>query len=349
VISPMSQFNAFAERPQGMRDAYPSFAKFRRQTEAELLDFFERRAFDYVSSGAIEYAETLLRARPQLVVDEWVQWFDALGRQVVLRPDMTPSIARMAAPVIQSGKLPIRWCYAERVYRRTATPASLSWASGKAAESTQVGVECIGITGTECDADMLELSHQALDHLKITGAQLVVSHAALMPALLSAFGVTGGAQIELLNDLRRGDYVAFEQHSKRYPAAEQALLAVKVITPYEPSSFQAVLKYPWPDVVAGDVATRAWAELVDLAQCLVTRHLDAVVSFDVTLQREVSYYTGIIFEGFAPGVGAPIVEGGRYDELLAQFGSGAPAIGCAVEVERVMAVLSYQMGGGDVF
>lgn len=341
----MSQINAFAERPQGMGDAYPSFAKFRRQTETRLLQFFEDHEFDYVSSGAFEYAETLLRAKPKLLVDEWVQWFDGMGRQVVLRPDMTPSIARMAAPIVQSGGLPIRWCYAERVYRRTVTPASLSWASGKAAESTQVGVECLGVTGVKCDADMLELSHQVLVHLGIDGAQIVVSHAALMPALLRALGVTETSSRELLLDLQRGDYVAFSLHARQHPEAERALALVKSVNPYEPSSFSQLLETTWQDEAAAHTALQAWDELVALSDQLVARNMVHAVSFDVTLQRDASYYTGLIFEAFAPGVGAPIVEGGRYDDLLAQFGSDAPAIGCAVEVERVMAVLSKQRGG----
>jgi ATP phosphoribosyltransferase regulatory subunit HisZ len=79
-----------------------------------------------------------------------------------------------------------------------------------------------------------------------------------------------------------------------------------------------------------------------LATQIKQRGLQESITFDVTLCRDISYYTGIVFEAFAPGVGAPILLGGRYDDLLAQFGEASPAIGCAIEVERTLAVLGHQ-------
>lgn len=183
--------NQFAQRTTGMRDGYPDFAKRRRQLESDLLTCFDDFGFELVTSGVFEYVDTLLRARPVNEAGDWVQLFDETGKAIALRPEMTPSIARMAAPIIAAGKGPIRWCYAERVYRRTVDPASLSWASGKAAESTQVGVEWVGTSGCVADAELVQLCQSAISRINISRAQIVVGHALFAPSFLLAMGVSG--------------------------------------------------------------------------------------------------------------------------------------------------------------
>lgn len=136
-----------ASRPAGMRDGYPDFAMRRRALESKLLDFFLNAGFDLVTSGVFEYVDTLLRAQAAGSVEDWVQWIDASGQVVALRPDMTPSIARMAAPLVAAGQNDIRWCYAERVYRRTGEPGLPSWTGAAGMEKNQVGLESMNPLG----------------------------------------------------------------------------------------------------------------------------------------------------------------------------------------------------------
>ncbi|WAH40913.1 ATP phosphoribosyltransferase regulatory subunit [Alicyclobacillus fastidiosus] len=331
--------SGFADRPIGMQDSYPGFAKRRRVIENRLVDFFDESGYELVSSGAFEFVDTLLRARPLEAAREWVQLFDGTGNTIALRPEMTPSIARMAAPLVTASKLPIRWCYAERVYRRTNDPASLLWASGKAAESTQVGVEWIGVSGTQADAEVLSLCHRATQALGLADTQTVVSHALLVPALLEAVGVPAQLVSNCLDCLTRGDYVAF--HAALPNDVPDVLGVLQSITPYQPESLnQELFGAGWKSETARLEMMAAWNSLVELAEAVTNMDLQEQVTFDLTLHRDITYYTGLVFEVFAPGVGAPIALGGRYDDLLAQFGSAAPAVGMAFEIERVLAVLN---------
>lgn len=324
--------NQFAKRTVGMRDGYPDFAKRRRNLESELLRCFDELGFELVSSGIFEYVDTLLRARPATEARDWVQLFDETGKAVALRPEMTPSIARMAAPILAAGKGPVRWCYAERVYRRTNDPASLSWASGKAAESTQVGVELLGQSGSLIDADIIQSCQGVIKRLHIDGAQIVVSHALFAPSFLLAAGVSEELVPVLLERLTKGDYVGFRQLVQQDGVEEDVLRALGSCNPYDSASLPGWL-------LESDVSSMrsSWQELTDFAKTLVSRGIQDDVAFDLTLHRDVSYYTGIVFEAFAPGVGAPIAVGGRYDDLLAQFGAPAPAIGFTFELERMLA------------
>ncbi|MFO2548820.1 ATP phosphoribosyltransferase regulatory subunit [Alicyclobacillus cycloheptanicus] len=321
-----------------MRDLYPQHARMRRKVENQLLEFFAEQAFDMVSSGAFEYVETLSRGRVAEGSARFVQWFDTDGKAVALRPDMTPSIARMAAPLLANGRQEIRWCYAERVYHRTTDPASLSWASGRAAESTQVGVEWIGAAGTEADAALLQLCQNGLDRLGVPDWHMVASHANIAQALLTSLGIAPADVQSLLDTLTRGDYVAFQDETERMGIKLDVLQVFARCNPYEPSSFP-----DWSaevDSASFSAAKQAWRELTAVAHALQAKGLAHRVSFDLALHRDVSYYTGLVFEVYSPGVGAPVAVGGRYDDLLAQFGAPAPAIGFTFEVERVLAVLT---------
>jgi ATP phosphoribosyltransferase regulatory subunit len=344
----------WAEQPVGMRDVYPEQAKYRRDIESKLLAFFEQHGYHMVSSGAFEYVDTLLRGRQVQEADDWLRWFDPNGRMVALRPDMTPSIARMAAPLVASGTKEIRWCYAEKVFRRSNDPASLSWVSGKAAESTQVGVEWIGPAADRVDVDLLALCQRSVEHLGLADWQMVVSHAKLTASLLEVLGLSQEARETLMQYLIRGDYVGFRQVHTDYGITEDVLGALSQVNPLDPGSLSAFLAHSREDNRTTQRVWKLWDELTEFASVLALQGLTEHLSFDFTLTRDLSYYTGIIFEVFVPGVGAPVALGGRYDDLLAQFGSPAPAVGFTFEVERLLTALTdgrwlaESMGKGDV-
>lgn len=330
----------WAERPLGMRDVYPQQAKVRRQMESALLDYFERHGYEMVSSGACEYDDTLKRGRAVTETGDWLRLFDASGRTVALRPDMTPSIARMAAPLVATGVPSIRWCYAERVYRRTNDPASISWASGKAAESTQVGVEWIGQTGHQADADLLALCQDGLTQRNLPDWQMVVSHALFAPTFLAALGLAQSAVDVLMDDLTRGDYVGFRTNLQDAGIQHDALQLLISLNPFQPASCAPELRRTLQGSEPGQATLRYWDDLVSFAALLTKRGLQGGLSFDLTLARDIAYYTGMVFEVFAPGVGAPIALGGRYDDLLSHFGAAAPAVGFTFEVERLLTAMT---------
>lgn len=320
-----------------MRDVFPQKAGDRRRLENQLLEFFEAHGYDMVSSGSFEYVDTLLRGRSIHDSEDWIQIFDTTGRAVALRPDMTPSIARMAAPLLSAGRESVLWCYAEKVYHRTTDPASLSWLSGKAAESTQVGVECIGRGGREADVDILALCRRATDSLGLTEWQMVVSHAMFAPAFLVAVGTPESAVEALLGCLTKGDYVGFRRIAAEAGVSHDVLSWLQAQNPLSSQEMQVPEKIDWTASPAGERAVAAWDDLVSLAQELEERGLADGITFDLTLHRDLTYYTGIVFEVFAPGVGAPIALGGRYDDLLSYFGVSAPAVGFTFEIERALA------------
>ncbi|WP_258111765.1 ATP phosphoribosyltransferase regulatory subunit [Alicyclobacillus sp. SP_1] len=341
----IEQWMEFADKPLGMQDGYAGFAKQRRVLESTIVRHLEREGHELVSCGAFEYVETLLRARPVGPLEQWVQWVDASGRAVALRPEMTPSIARMAAPLVSSGQRSLRWSYAERVYRRVAAPtASLQFASGSVRESTQVGVEWIGGSGVLADVRLLELCHSALREAGLAQAHTVLSHARIAPLFLAAVGISQGLVAQLLALLHAGKYVDFEELAGSTPVHGGLLSALRKLRPEQPRSLEDVFVTFGKRVSPSSDLVAAWSELVELAARMRESGLSADMTFDLTFHRDVAYYTGLIFETFAPGVGVPIALGGRYDHLLQQFGAEAPAVGFAFELEQLMEAKGMAIG-----
>jgi len=91
--------------------------------------------------------------------------------------------------------------------------------------------------------------------------------------------------------------------------------------------------------------------LVQTLDALDNRSLNKYFRLDLAITRRFRYYTGIVFEGYAPGCGNAVIGGGRYDDLLACFGASAPAAGFAVDVDSVASALGAldepeKLGGG---
>lgn len=330
----------WAERPQGMRDVYTKHAKLQRFVENQSVDFFADAGFDVVSSGIFEYVDTLLRGRQKEEAESWVKWFDDSGRAIALRPEMTPSIARMAAPLLGANHAELRWCYCEPVFRRAGSQANL--ARTESIESVQVGVEWIGPTGPQVDAAVLCLCLDAMANLGISDAQLVVSHTGFTSAFLKTLGVKTSAVSRLLHYLSSGDYVEFRQEVRQMGIEFDVLHILGSLNPFVPESLEGIPAFAaWRELPDADKVLGAWEDLVVLAKQLATYSRRDGILFDLTLQRDLSYYTGIVFEIFQSHSSAPIALGGRYDDLLAQFGTPTPAIGFILEVDRLCTVLEH--------
>jgi ATP phosphoribosyltransferase regulatory subunit len=174
---------------------------------------------------------------------------------------------------------------------------------------------------------------RALDAAGLARYRVGLGDAALYPALLESLGVPEDRRALLLDELGRGDFVSLET----------ALAELEL----DEGQVELLLSVPQlrggPDVLhgpAGPVAD-AVAGLRDI-HALLEHDVAARVIFDLGLSRAPGYYTGAVFEVYDPAVGMPIGGGGRYDHLLGQFGRELPAVGFALEVEKLHLALAAE-------
>lgn len=315
------------EKPLGFHDRTPEAQAKADALIARWLDLFRRFGYRRVSTPTLEYAATIGRASP-VASAKMIQLFDAEGRLVVFRPDMTTPIARLAASTLKSEPLPLRLSYAEAIYRLPHVEQD-----GRA-EFTQVGVELIGVPAESGDLEALYLAALALATAGVSQAALVVSDAALLERVFETLHLAAAERERLMTALTRRDYAAFAELARGMPPTLSAALLALL----EAQSAETVRRFldRLDDAApAADVrrAAEALLRLLDDAQALFP---DIAFVPDLTLVAGLEYYTGVFFEGYAVGSGAPIVRGGRYDRLLKRFGRAAPATGFALDLERTL-------------
>ena len=260
--------------------------------------------------------------------------FDEQGHVLVLRSDMTIPIARVVATRYAHASAPLRFCYFAHAYRGVRPQR------GQSREFLQAGVELIGAPAPHGTAEALTVLCAALDAAGLQSFRVGVGDASLYPALLEAVGVGPERHEPLLTDLVSGDFVGLERDIQELElGAEEASLLLEVPrTRGGPKVLKNIGAVAVHEAVAGMRSVHA----------LLDAKVAHRVIFDLGLVRSLGYYTGAVFQVYDPAHGVPIGSGGRYDDLLGRFGRPLPAVGFALNVERLhIALAGEERGRGD--
>jgi ATP phosphoribosyltransferase regulatory subunit len=308
--------------PAGLRDLLPEEAASRRDLSRAMTERFALHGYRLVTPPAFELASVLERGLGVSTTDDLVRFIEPeSGEVVVLRPDMTPQVARIVATRLGDREPPFRLAYEGTVVRRRASRAK------KHRQIPQVGVELCGVPGAEGDLELLCL---AADGLRV-GAGLErftidVSDAGIVRALLADVPPELAARISGV--LARKDEPALEELCRGLPEGGR-LVALARLHGGREAIVDAV------EVLAGSRAEAPAKRLLALFDAAVDRGLEGSLSADPGELRAFSYYTGTTFSIYAEGPGEAIGGGGRYDDLLARYGAPRPAVGLAFDVDAV--------------
>jgi ATP phosphoribosyltransferase regulatory subunit len=316
------------EKPIGFQDVPPTLTLKKRELEHRLTTTFSSWGYQEVMTPMVEYAETVGKASA-IAEEKMLKLIGQEGSMLVLRPDQTAPIARMVNSLLQQEPLPLRLFYHASVFR------TQEQAAGRRAESYQSGIELIGEESPSADAEVLALAITALQACQSTSFRLVIGHVSLLAGLLEHITSQEGQRLELIQYLSVRDYVGFEQLIQKMEVKEKGtelLYLLRGITNKE--ALLPLLSHPSDKVVkAATQLQHIWGILADYGY-------DSLISVDIRLLGNLDYYTGIYIEGYAEGVGFPILSGGRYDELYEQFGRVLPATGFAFRMNNLLSTCS---------
>jgi ATP phosphoribosyltransferase regulatory subunit len=326
-----------SEIPHGVQDRFLRDAARRRHAEAALRDCFARWGYNEVITPTFEYYDNLIRgASPGLQLAMY-RFLDREGHTLALRADFTPQLARAAATKLFDQPMPLRCSYLGSVFRYEEPQA------GRKREFTQAGVELIGVDTAAADAEAVALGISALDALPLPDFQVNLGQMALFHALTRGLSSASTAAVRDAID------------HKNAVRLEAALDSAGVT-----GHHRAVLRQ-LPELVGGpealgrartlcerldraDTALSAVDRLARVHQLLEVHGVGDRVILDLGEVRGMDYYTGITFRGVAPGLGWPVLGGGRYDDLIARFGRPMAAVGFGLGIERALLVQARQGG-----
>lgn len=307
----------------------------RRFIEAELMDEFGRFGFLPVETPVVEYAATFTQGIHQDDEERMYRMFDATGRTLALRPEMTAAVARLAATTLADDPLPLRLCYWAKTYRAEGGRVH------DRTEVTQAGVELLGVRGVEADAEVIAVMVSSLRRLGLRAFRLAVGHSGYVQSMLRS--LPDGLRADLRRALIEKDLVAYGRAlvGGRGLVGEADLERLAAL-PRVRGGAEAVAAAR--RAALDDGARAACDELDALWRALREHGVDEFVRLDMALYLHHEYYTGVVMEGYADALGYPICFGGRYDRLLEQFGRRAPATGSVLHIERLMAIVEPRSG-----
>jgi ATP phosphoribosyltransferase regulatory subunit len=249
--------------------------------------------------------------------------FDEHGKVLTLRWDMTVPIARVVATRYPTAEPPLRFCYFAHAYRDVRPQR------GQPREMLQAGIELVGSPAPDGTAEALTVLSRALDAVGLRDYRIGLGDAALYPSLMDEAGVPPEARPALLGELVTRDFVGLARRVEELGLGErEADLLVRI-----PQLRGG------PEVLE-NVGGRGHAEMLRRLYALLPDDVARRLIFDLGLVRQLGYYTGAVFEVYDPALGAPIGRGGRYDDLLGKFGRDLPAVGFALNVDRLHIALT---------
>jgi ATP phosphoribosyltransferase len=325
--------------PRGFRDVLFEEAAERRAVTSAVSEVFLRGGFRFVETPALEEYATLEAAAGSSLEGTAFRMVDLDGSLLALRPEMTLPIARLAAARLSDRPGPHRLCYAGDVYREHAS------LRGEARQFAQLGVELLGANGPVSDAEVVGTLVDALAATGLEDFTVGVGTVAVLRALIEAAGVGERWSREVLAAAHARNLVELDRLAGSPGVADGVGDALRKVVRIGGGreAIRACREVTGPVGCAGslDALEAAW-DLLE-ASGASTR-----VRVDFGILRSFDYYTGLIVEAYAPGLGMPLGGGGRYDDVLAAFGVPMPAAGFALSLERVMIALAAQGVGVPV-
>lgn len=315
------------EKPTGVRDYLPYAVKKLRKIERNVLDCMNRWGYQQIMTPTMEYYDTVGVAS-STSDQKLFKLLNNRGTTMVLRSDMTAPIARVVSSLLKEESLPIRLSYHANVFRTIEEEA------GREAEFFQTGVELVGDASAEADAEVVALAIESLKSAGVASFKIAMGHVGFLHGLFEEIVPGRDEDQESLKEgLLRRDYVGFRNSIRKLqlPEAQGNVLDGIVRLRGGKEICEQALK------LSSNLRAR---ESIDHL-CKVWEVLEAYgvsehVLIDLTMIGDFSYYTGMTFEGYASELGFPVCNGGRYDNLLQQFGRAIPSTGFALKTNRIL-------------
>ena len=321
-----------AQGVRGTRDFYPEDMRLRNWLFERFHSAARSHGFEEYDAPVLESEELYTRKAGEEIVGQLYNFEDKGGRKVALRPEMTPSLARMVMARAGALALPIKWYSIPQCWRYERTQR------GRGREHYQWNVDIWGMNGIEADAELLSVLVQFFDSVGLSSEDLVIriSSRKVLEEVLGSLGLEG--------DIFAQTCVIVDKMDKLPEDVIEAQLSDLGLSSDSISTIRSVLGITDLESLSSALSSESEAliELQSLFSLCDSYGISDWVSFDASVVRGLAYYTGPVFEAHdRAGNLRAICGGGRYDKLIGTLGGNdLPATGFGFGDMVVMELLA---------
>lgn len=320
--------------PEGVRDIYNTECENKLYLQEQIHKTLKLYGYNDIQTPTFEFFDIFNKEKGSAPSKNLYKFFDREGNTLVLRPDMTPSIARAYAKYYMEDNMPIRFCYMGNTFINNAEH------QGKLKETTHIGAELIGDNKSDADAETIALTIDALLKVGLKEFQIEIGHADYFKGLIEASKVDEETAAYLRELLSNKNYFGVEEIVSSLNI-DNNIKEAFIKLPEFVGSIE-VIKKAKETVSVNDLVENALDRLEKVYNILKVYGYEKYISFDLGIVSDYQYYTGIVFSGYTYGTGDAIVKGGRYDDLLKQFGKNSPSIGFCIYIDNLLIAMERQ-------
>lgn len=310
---------AIPQLPKGTRDFYPEAQRIQNYIFDTWRKTAEEFAYEEYEGPMFEHLELYTGKSGDEIVSQLYNFVDKGDRAIALRPEMTPTLARLVIQKARELKKPFKWFSMPRLFRYEKAQ------KGRLREFFQLNMDIIGTESIYAEADLMAAIATMLRKFGLKDGEFAigVSSRKLLATYLDEIGAPNPAQV----------YPALDRRLKIGPEAFAKALADAGLTEDQVAKLDAFMSCKSIEEVAAAVhseaATAALDEIKDLFATLEAAGYGECVNLDLSIVRGLAYYTGIVFEVFDKGKSMrAIAGGGRYDSLTEKLGGDRiPGVG----------------------
>lgn len=315
--------------PLGTQVLFGKAAKKRRQIERTIFSVFEAWSYEEIIPPIFDYYDVFAKGMGVELEDTLYRFIDREGNILALRPEFTSLVAKSVATRLSDHPKPLRLCYCGEVLRYE-TPRG-----GRQREFFQIGLENVGGEKIHSDAEVILIAIESLKKLGIQKFQINLGEMGYFAGIVERidFSREDLSKIKGLIDLKDEVGLKFEMDRLSLSERRRHIILSLVHLTGNSDVLQTARQ-----LVSNERSQQALANLERLYQELKRHKVEEHIAIDLSEVRGLDYYTGAVFKIYVPGLGFEIGGGGRYDNLLKNFGSDFPAVGFSFSLERLMLI-----------
>ena len=322
--------SSLSKIPPGVQYIFDEEVRLRRWIERRIMEVFEGWSYSEIMLPIFDYADLFALGMGKEQAEMTYRFTGRDGKLLALRPEMTSLVARTVATRFRQSPRPIRLCYSGEIFRWDEPRG------GRQYEFHQIGLEQIGSDRLEADTEVLVVAIEALRRLGLDDFKITLGQVEFFYGIAEGLGLDEARRREMCDLIDRKDLAGLDAFLSNIadPTSREALGRLTTLAGKREILNEA------KSLVSNARSAGALDDLERVYSIAEAIGIDSYIDIDLGDVGGLDYYTGLTFKIYAPGLGTALGRGGRYDQLLAQFGQPEPAVGFSLWLDWLAQLLA---------